>query len=89
MTHAIATSNTAHQSRSGAGRVINNKKLKNDRFEKIGLPSPKLNKRYRFSVIPTVCKLKMKAHFILRIRLKTFEFILNFLFHLLFYFVKE
>jgi len=89
MTHAIATSNTAHQSRSGAGRVINNKKLKNDRFEKIGLPSPKLNKRYRFSVIPTVCKLKMKAHFILRIRLKTFEFILNFLFHLLFFLLKN
>ena len=77
MTHAIAMSNTAHQSRSGAGRVINNKKLKNDRFEKIGLPSPKLNKRYRFSVIPTVCKLKMKAnpYFILRIQLKTFKFI--------------
>jgi hypothetical protein len=58
MTHAIPAANSSsYQNRSGASRAINNKKIKNDRFEKLGLPSPKLNKRYRFSVLPTVCKL--------------------------------
>lgn len=56
MTHAIPAANySSNQNRSGASRAINNKKIKNDRFEKLGLPSPKLNKRYRFSVLPTVC----------------------------------
>ena len=60
MTHLNTTSNPNSHNRNGevVSRVINNKKLKNDRFDKLDLPSPKLNKRYRFSVLPTV-KLKI------------------------------
>ena len=61
MTHSVSkttttapTPNASSQNKSGANRAINNKKLKHERFEKLGLPSPKLNKRYRFSVVPTV-----------------------------------
>ena len=58
--HGTNSNNNTYSKNGGTGggavsRVIQNKKLKNERFDKLGLPSPKLNKRYRFSVLPTVC----------------------------------